>query len=270
MDENKKNALLHQLRAAVQQHLSNLTEERKAAVEKMQDLGARDDEDALALLIGYLTSENELLRPLAASRLSEIGDTRVIEQLLTLLENNPNTNVRALVLQVLGEIADASIAPTLARVLENDVDSDVRSRAALALGKTGSPEAYSALATALEKDAEVKVRQQVIIALGYLRDKRIVPDLVQIMETEGDKETRTFAAESLGRIGSEDCFLPLVEALANQEFPPIVRYYVAYALGLMGDRRALEPLAAASQDSHSWIAQMAGESLAKIQAIENH
>src|SRR5688572_19197577 len=114
MDENKKNALLHQLRAAVQQHLSNLTEERNSAVEKMQELGARDDETALSTLISYLTSENELLRPLAASRLSEIGDMRVVEQLLALLENSTDSGVRGLVLQVLGEIADASIAPQLA------------------------------------------------------------------------------------------------------------------------------------------------------------
>ena len=75
MNKDDNRSLFVQLSAALQEQLQSLTEEREAAIEKMQALGARTDDEALQTLISYLTQdENTLLRPLAASRIGEIGN----------------------------------------------------------------------------------------------------------------------------------------------------------------------------------------------------
>lgn len=263
MDKDTKSQLLAQLREAAKGHLDELNSERDIAVEKMQILGAREDVEARQILLGYLIQEeNELLAPLAASRLSEIGGQDIMLALINLLET-VDDSVRVLIIQILAEIGHSEASPVLIQIFQNAIPDEVRQRAASALGKTGGENVYEALMTDLDTESHLRVRQQIIGALGYLGDVRCIPELIQIMETGSDKETRTFATEALGRIGSEQCFEPLLDTLQNYDCLPIVRYYAAHALGLLGDKRAVEPLEAIVNDTseHAWVAQMASEAL---------
>lgn len=266
MDKDTKSQLLAQLQAAAKGHLDERNVERDKAVEKMQALGRREDVEARQILLGYLSQEeNELLAPLAASRLSEIGGKDVMIALMNLLET-VSDSVRILIIQILAEIGDSEASPALIEILQSEKNDDVRQRAASALGKTGGTTVYEALMTALDSENNLRTRQQIIGALGWLGDEACIPELVQIMETDPEKETRTFATEALGRIGSEKCYDPLLDTLQNHDAMPIVRYYAAHALGLLGDSRAIEPLEAIVNDEseHSWVAQMASESLEKL------
>ena len=268
MDDERKNKLLAQLRAAVEAQLGERSKEREIAIEKMQALGARDDDAAIQTLLSYLTQEdNELLRPLAASRLGEIGSKIVLDALIHLLETTNSPQLQLLVVQIFAEICDAAATPILITTLNADSSSDIRERAALAIGKSGGTGAFEALMQALDTEEDPKLRQQIVAGLGWLKDARAIPDLVRIMQTDHNKETQTFAAEALGRIGSQQCYIPLLDTLQNQEFLPIVRYYAAYALGLLGDVRAIVPLTALVSDEsdHAWVRQMAHESLEKLQ-----
>ena len=250
MSKNTRKELLAQLRAATEEHLNELNLERELAVEKMQSLGAREDAETRNILLGYLTqTENDLLRPLAASRLSEIGGKDVTLELIDLLDNVDDSEICVLIVQILAEIADAEASPALVKVLQDGTFIEARRRAAFALGKTGGENVYEALMSALDTEDHVKIRQQLVGALGWLGDVRCIPDLVQIMETDPDKETRTFAAEALGRIGSERCYEPLLDTLQNRDGLPIVRYYAAHALGLLADERAIQPLETIVNDS---------------------
>ena len=86
-----------------------------------------------AVLLEYLTqSENELLRPLAASRLGEIGGRAVVRELLQRLESDIEDDVRILMIQILAEIGDGDASLTLIRMLESDALSEVRQRVAMA------------------------------------------------------------------------------------------------------------------------------------------
>ncbi|MGJ3239766.1 MAG: HEAT repeat domain-containing protein [Anaerolineae bacterium] len=266
---DKKKQLLAHLSAANHQHLNELNDERERAIAKMRDLGARTDASTRQTLIGYLTQQdNDLLRPLAASRLSEIGGRDVVRELLALLDTETlEDSIRALIVQIIAEIGDSHATPHLIRLLYQSDWVETQRRTAFALGKTGGDGVYEALNQTLHDAQDKKLRQQVIAALGWLGDVRCIPDLLQIMQIDPDKETRTFAVEALGRTGADECYQPLVNLLHSDDLP-IVRYYAAHALGLMADRRAIPHLERITNDSqeHAWVAQMARESLAKLSA----
>src|SRR5690606_36138983 len=120
MDNDAKNRLLAQLRAAAKEHLNELHPERELAIEKMQALGTSGDANALKTLLSYLTqSDNALLRPLAASRLGEIGGTDVMHELIMLLETIRDESICVLIIQVLAEIGDAQASPALIKILHD-------------------------------------------------------------------------------------------------------------------------------------------------------
>lgn len=261
-----KKRLFEQLRAVAREQFDHLHRERDIAVEKMQELGSREDAGACEILIGHLTqSDNEILRPLAASRLGEIGGTELAMQLVQLLDN-ADESLSILIIGILAQIGAPDSSSALISLLKDAVSDEVRRRSALALGKTGGDDAFEALMSTLETENDLRSRHHIIEALGWLGDERCIPDLVQIMQTDGDKETRTFATEALGRIGSDACFEPLLDTLQNRDYLPIVRYYAAHALGLLGNPDAIEPLRAIANDpsEHGWVAQMAGEALERF------
>jgi len=270
---DKKDILLARLRAAVREQMSERTAEREDAIAKMTALGTHEDDATINTLIDYLSQrENALLRPLAASRLAEIGNDTVQNALLALFSRLEDSEVRLLIMQIFADIGKEAFTPTLISVLENTDDADeVRQRAAFALGKCGGDSAYDALMHTLDKEHDGGILQQAIAALGWLGDDRCVPDVVKIMQAHPDKETQTFAAEALGRLSSPRCYEPLVATLRDTSMKPIVRYYAAYALGLLGDARASDVLEAIANDSdeHGWVAQMAGESLAKLSTSDD-
>lgn len=261
------NPLFEQFNQVLRQYMGGLAEERQAAIAKMQALGAQNDEATLSLLLDYLRqSENMLLRPLAASRLGEIGNARVVERLLALLESpDLAEDSLALMVQILGEIGHPAALERLENLLQNAEEEEVRLRSTIALGKIGKREALGTLSEAMQRDSSIKVRQHAIQAIGLIGDDSLIPELVALMQNEEqDKETRTFAAEALGRMGNEAALDPLISTLENQTIPPIVRYYAAYGLGLLGKSAARPALETATHDAHAWIAQMANESLAKL------
>ncbi|MEO0597678.1 MAG: HEAT repeat domain-containing protein [Chloroflexota bacterium] len=265
---DKKDILLARLRAAVREQMSERTAEREDAIAKMTALGTQEDDATINTLITYLQQgDNALLRPLAASRLAEIGNETVQNVILSLFSRIEDREVRLLIMQICADIGNEKMTPALISVLDNaDEAQDVRQRAAFALGKCGGEGAYEALMRTLDTEGEGGILQQAITALGWLGDDRCVPDMVQIMQAHPDKETQTFAAEALGRLGSSRAYAPLVATLQDTSMKPIVRYYAAYALGLLGDERAIAVLETVANDAdeHGWVAQMAGESLVKL------
>jgi HEAT repeat protein len=146
----------------------------------------------------------------------------------------------------------------------------VRNKAAVDLVhfQFNNQEPVEPLLDALE-DETIDAKYAIIIALGNLRDKGAYVPLLNILQTSEDKDTQNSAAFALGKIGDIRAVEPLLTAFQNQE----LRWGAGNALGLIGDSRAIEPLIKTLDDElwvggaiHGLVAfgELAIEPLAKV------
>ena len=73
-----------------------------------------------------------------------------------------------------------------------------------------------------------------------LEKKRDINGLVKALNYEKDEDIRGNAAYALGVIGDVQAVEPLILALKDEH--PYVRAYAAQALGMIGDARSVKPL----------------------------
>ncbi|MBZ0282797.1 MAG: HEAT repeat domain-containing protein [Anaerolineae bacterium] len=78
-----------------------------------------------------------------------------------------------------------------------------------------------------------------------------------------DKMTRIQAVYALGELGEERALEPFIKALTDNSGS--IRSQAAYGLGKLGDKRAVEPLIAALQDTSSHVRRNAVMSLSQLQ-----
>jgi len=214
---------------------------------------------------------------LIAKRYSEIGDERVVEQLIQALKDE-NRYVREEAAMALGEIGDKRAVEPLINALK-DEDSDVRMEAAEALDQMGWKPGYVTekayyLVAKKEWDEAVKLGEPAVEplinalkdkeaaeALVKIGDERAVEPLINALKDE-DSSVRWEAAGALGEIGDERAVEPLINALKDEASG--VRWEAAEALGEIGDERAVEPLINALKDEDSDVRWKAAEALVKI------
>lgn len=229
-------------------------------------LGETGDPRAVDALIRALEDRDSGVRASAAMALGKLKDSRAIEPLVAEL-HKADRGVRRNIATVLGQIEDAQAVEPLVDLLA-DSDSDVRQRAAEALRELNwTPSeamdddkamAYFITvgdwgmcsrigAAAVEPLTEVlaagrmdrDVDREIITTLGEIGDPRAVSTLVEYV---GDRQRGTQAREALSRMGGA-AFEPLLEALQSSSLA--IRDGAAAALGMIGDPRAVEPLAGA-------------------------
>lgn len=124
-----------------------------------------------------------------------------------------------------------------------------RPQAAIDLGKLlgGQPDkqvddaVYEILSKALLEDPDEVVRETSAWALGQIVDQRGIRPLLTVMQNEQETEKiRGLAAEGLGIIGGREAVQPLLAIL--QVHSATIRYDAAFALGDLGDLRAVPAL----------------------------
>jgi len=197
-------------------------------VSKLRD---KQDVTGLTKALGYKKDEN--LRWRAAYALSEIGDARVVEPLISALTSDVGL-VRHEAAEALGKIGDARAVEPLIAALTSDVGCP----AAEALGKIGDTRAVEPLIAALTSDACFQATE----ALGKIGDARAVEPLIAALTSK----VRMQAIEALGKIGDARAVKPIIAAIGENETISF-RMTVTAALGKMGVP-AVEPLIAALKD----------------------
>ena len=94
-----------------------------------------------------------------------------------------------------------------------------------------------------------------------LKARGDVEGLIGALE-DSDEYVRWKAAYALGEIGDERAVEPLIEALKDSD--EYVRWGAASALGKIGDKRAVEPLIEALKDSNEYVRKGTAHALGKI------
>jgi HEAT repeat protein len=238
----------------VGQSTETLTPAQLEIQRQQERLGAADDEDrrdALMRLGSMHTSE--------ASRVALKG----------LSDESPK--VRAVAAKAVLGLSAAESAEAIKPLL-NDQDEFVRREAVYALGLTRSRNATAAVIERLLNDKEDGVRAAAAVALGQIGDETSVVPLSTVLtgqaKRKGKQERNEFvlraSATSLGRIRSSAGVPALIAALTNEKFSSDIRREAAAALGLIGDRSAIDALTQAVNSPDPYLSRTAYESLKRL------
>jgi len=85
--------------------------------------------------------------------------------------------------------------------------------------------------------------------LGKIGDDRACETLHDFIDGDGDAALQKITLRSLGEIGSEESTQPVADRLAADNYE--IRSAAARALGLLGDTRAIDPLADVLEDDEA-------------------
>jgi HEAT repeat protein len=206
---------------------------RRTVARVLGDLGVAGAEDSL---VSLLRDENGHVRSMAAGALGRLRSRKAINPLLALLTDEYES-VQESAIHALAAIGDESMLDGLIKDFSSR-DAFLRRNIAVLLGKLRTDKAASALAFAL-KDEEPEVRKAVVHAFGdMLPGKSLKPLLLAI--TDDDPEVRMLAAESLGKMKTAEAFNALLPLLEDNDL--WVRAAAARGLGRIGGDAAGEIL----------------------------
>ncbi|MEZ5306557.1 MAG: HEAT repeat domain-containing protein [Pyrinomonadaceae bacterium] len=130
------------------------------------------------------------------------------------------------------------------------VDEGLFWEAGIALGLSKRKEAFEPLADGLRFGGPDGRRAASAYALGLLGDRRAIPYLVETLRSSKCELARDHAAEALGQLPSVASIESLIEALSDSHVAVFVS--ASYALGLIGDSRALPALHAKLNEIRSY------------------
>lgn len=190
--------------------------------------------------------------------LGKIGDKRAVDPLIDMLKHKDNI-VRGFAASALGKIGDARAADILFTALK-DKDNSVQEKAIEALGKIGDAHCIELLITAL-RSKKKRIRYCAAYALGQTGDPRAVDPLINIALKDKEDYVQNLAARALSKLGDDDTVMILISTLKEN---PDIRGSAARVLGEIGDIRAVEPLITALKDQDEHVRRFAANALGKI------
>jgi HEAT repeat protein len=188
--------------------------------------------------------------------------TRLIRTSWTTLSasRDPDPNVRLSAIQCSRDLIEAKVlSPEDVILLLRAGSAEIRSTAAHALGQMGALSAVEPLLGALE-DSDCWVRISAIRSLGHLRSHEAVPALSRVLGSENDTGVLINAIRAIVSIGDRAAVPALIEISIGDRTSvsiPIntpepsyaeVRHVAVWALGELGDERAIPALKALLND----------------------
>lgn len=182
--------------------------------------------DEIEVFIEQLKSDNLNTRRIAAEFLGQSGDPRSIKALINAL-GDPAWQVRNACVESLIFIQEKWSIQPLVDLLKNE---------------------------------DVSVRNSAMTALSHMGNEVAEP-LSKLLDDEVE-DTRIFAANTLGNLGSRKAVEPLIKKLDDED--PNVQYAVIEALGKIGDSKASIPLIKTLEKVEEWDAYPIIAALAQI------
>jgi HEAT repeat protein len=243
------------------------------------------DTMAVEPLICALNSSNHYsfgVRKAAAEALGAIGAPLAADALVKALKDT-STEVRQAAAKSLGQFGDALAVDALVQTLK-DSNENMRQAAAESLGKIGDTRAMKPLIAALKEEANVYAAGAMAKALGTFGEPAL-----ELLKALIKEDWNGAACDALETIAPNDPNLQAwfvvnkrewdkALAMGTEAVEPLISafrptgYYehliaVAEALGVIGDPRAVDTLAAAFEDnfnSHTGVRRAAAKALGEI------
>jgi len=246
---------------------SGKAEEKRTALMKLRGLRSEAASRAAAIA---LNDKEPIVRATAASSVTFLPKGEASALLAPLLRDKDEF-VRREGAYALGEVGDPSSAPALIKAAA-DKSLEVRSAAVAALGRVGNPAAVSVLTGLLKKppvETDELIRRAAARSLGQI---------AQIMRsgTVAVLTPQNFLPDKFKDIGPkpsidlQQYFGPSVETLIhvldNKNEADDTRREAAFALGAIGDQRAISVLNRYVSSPDPYLAEISRESLLKLKS----
>jgi HEAT repeat protein len=192
-------------------------------IKAISALGKIDDPRVVEFLITVLNDNDSSIRSRVIFALGKKKDRHTIECLLVALKDE-NPHVRAAAADTLGRIKNPVAVLPLISVIK-DKNSEVRINVVSALGEMKDPRSVELLISSFkDENADVRIRAIQILS-GWadkwqsepIKDFRVVSPLIIILLRDKDPEVRLNAACALGKIENRLAILPLIIALKDKE-----------------------------------------------------
>ncbi|MGQ3683488.1 MAG: HEAT repeat domain-containing protein [Candidatus Loosdrechtia sp.] len=276
-------------------HLINLLTNRNPLVKQnaVWALGFCGDKDSADYIHPLLAERNLEVRREAVLTLGRLGNILSVPVLLETFNAETNTDVRYDIVRTLGTLGDRRAAFTLRTILMQEKSWHLKGAAVGALHRIRDDKAISDLAHILVTDAGEEAtwtRSKAAWVLASMGEKA-VPHLIRalsdneevtriratwalvkvglpalpslrIVLRDPDTRTRERAAQALGWIENENAVTALTWALNDKE--PSVVSAAAWALGRIGDPRALVSLKSLRNHRDDDIRKHIHEAIARI------
>lgn len=129
------------------------------------------------------------------------------------------------------------------RAFRDENDQRVKAAYGLGIGMLGNPDSGKVLFAAFKDTADQRLRTYLALALGFVKAPAARTALSEIVVAGTDDELMPACAQALAALDQANAQQLLLERLAR-ETSAASRCLTLYALGLVGDRTALEPVCA--------------------------
>jgi HEAT repeat protein len=197
----------------------------------------------LAEVVARLAPASQAIGQLDVDRILGTGAQCYADLLAVAADERVDAEVRAAACWCLGRLGERQAVPALVASLQQQ-DAGVRQAAVGALGELGelaSQDALAPLLALLATEANTDVGRAIIYALGLIGDRRALAPLVDVLrDRDRPALLRAMAAEALADLRDPTAVDPLIAALSDELAE--VRFFAAFALGEIGDTRALPAL----------------------------
>ncbi len=222
-------------------------QQRRVALAVLGHVGNRDAVPALLQLAertaasGSATAAPELDERVGAIiSAGRLADPRAVPA-LTRLAAHRETTIREAALWALGRTGDARAATPLLAALAADQKPSTRSLACIGLARTGDRRAFARIAETLRAvDTPAEVRSACAFAIGAAGQPAQLPELLAIL-AEGQDDAQAKAAWALGRLGDRRAMAGLLAAYLGKR-EPLRTEIVAALVRLESPSTAMPPL----------------------------
>lgn len=168
-----------------------------------------------------------------------------------------------------GRLRDRYRAPQNSQKLSDNIrklsgdDAEERLQAVRGLGEINEPKAIEYLVAAAN-DPDMRIRIKAIDTLGQIKAKEATPLLVQqLFMRDTDLGTKQRVLVCLGKIGDTSATTPIMDLLAR-DVDPALRGNAIFALGDIGDPRAIPSLETIARDGDPQLRGLATDAIRKI------
>lgn len=185
----------------------------EGSVQAIAALASIGDWQAVPALQKALESKNDSVRGTAVEALGILGSSEAIDELVKATQDE-KTQVRLAAVAAIMRIGDKRGVEALMRRLK-DENEFVREYAVEGLNAIGDNRAGEALVEVLERDSSENVVKNAVIVLARLQDQRAAPHLIGLLE-RGEASLRAEAAWALGVIGSRKARDALKKACSDE------------------------------------------------------
>jgi tetratricopeptide (TPR) repeat protein len=209
---------------------------------RLEALGQR----SLQPLLDALLDADPDQQKAAITMLGHLGNASAAVPLVAYATGEGDRSLRVMALLSAGQVGDTRIVPDLVRVLDAPPVPEMQEVAAYGLARIASPDAITALLRHVEGPSS-SVRTFACIGLGRDRQARHLDVLRRVFDRDSQTTPRRAAAWAMGQLGSDQATSHLAGSLPNA--PPGARTAVAWALGAADDPDARRALAVALFDA---------------------